>query len=136
VFGLYSNALSEKGIDDLKKYFGDTEDGTQILKQCYDDLYNDINQENGATLKSMSIDSYTTYRFGYVYPDTVEMRLDFACSYTAKTGRTMINGVRGSYEGNATSSVRVVYKLSGENWIINEIDLKCFNYNPPAEEED
>lgn len=134
VFGLYGNALNKLGYEDLKEYFGAGESGEKILSEVYNKLYESINKEDGAMLKSMSVDTYKTYVFTYTYPNKAEVRVDFNCTYEAKTGRTMINGVRGSYEGTASSSVKLFYVYNGEKWIIESTNLTCFDYSPKQEE--
>lgn len=130
VFGMYSNALNETGTDDLKEYFDGNEEKEKMLKECYDTMLGEINKENGATLKTMSVDTYKVYVFSFKYPSKAEIRVDFNCEFTAKTGRTMINGVRGAYEGTAASTGKVYFTLSDGKWVVDDMDITCFDYSP------
>ncbi len=131
VFGMYNNALNEEGTESLKTYFGSGKDNLDLLESCYKAMEADISQEDGAMLISMDIASYSTYVFNYSYPDKVEMRVDFNCSYKAKTGRSVASGVRGTYENTAISTCKLIFGLSDEGWVVDEMDVKCIKYEPP-----
>ncbi len=129
-FGMYANALAKSGVDDLKGYFVQSESVQTALQECYDALLGEVYKSNGAVLKSINVNERQIYDFAYTYPNEVEVRVDFKCTFEAKTGRTMINGVRGNYSGEAESQVRVIYALDGTEWKIKELDLTCFDYSP------
>jgi len=130
VFGMYSNALNNTGTEDLKGYFGESSESQALLEECYNAMYNSVNQADGETLKTLNVESYDVYHFSYKYPDAAEVRLDFNCSFEAKTGRTMINGVRGSYSGTASSSAKVCFTLVNGVWVVDSLEVNCFDYLP------
>ncbi len=133
VFGMYNNALNDLGVEDLMTYFGSDADNLALLESCYDEMYNDINKEDGSMLKTMEIESYSSYVFNYSYPSRVETRIDFNCSYTAKTGRSYASAVRGTYENTGMSTCKICFALTDEGWVIDELDVKCIDYKPTDE---
>ena len=126
VFGLYKNALTNVGPDDLKKYF--KEEQQEPFQALYDELYSKINQENGAVLKTLEVENYDIYS-GKITGTSVQMVIDFDCNFTAKSGRTSTSGLRKDYSGTASSSVKVTYEYIDDTFLISDIEFECIDYS-------
>lgn len=126
VFGLYKNALGNVGIGELESYF--INEQKENINAIYNELYNKINQQNGAVLKSFEVTSYDVSN-GKTTDTELEMILNFACNYEAKTARSSTSGVRKDYSGSTTSTVKVTYTIIDDVYKISNIEFECIDYS-------
>ena len=126
VFELYRCGLESQGAATLFDYF--TDNGCKQLQTIYDELYNDINAENGAYLRVIENVEYDVSVANSVEGESVDAIVHFTCTYWAKTPRNMNSGVRKDYEGSAESTVTIHYVVSGDEYIADSMDFKCIDY--------
>lgn len=126
VFGLYKCGLESTGVDTLMGYF--TEDGKVQLQTLYDELYADINQEDGAYLKIIEDVDYDVSICNSVEDESVDVLVNFTCTYWAKTPRNTTSGVRKDYEGTAESTVVVHYAVTDDGYKATGMDFECIDY--------
>lgn len=127
VFGLYDNALSSSGIEELKTFF--TEDGANELAAIYDKLYADINKEDGAFLKIIEDVEYDVSIANSVEGKSVDCIVHFNCRFWAKTPRSNTTGIRKDYEGHAEDSVVIHYTKTADGFKATGMDFECIDYS-------
>lgn len=127
VFGLYENALTGTGIEELKSYF--TEDGANQLADIYDKLYADINKEDGAFLKIIEDVSYDISIKNSVEGKSVDCVLHFTCRFWAKTPRSNTTGIRKDYDGYAEDSVVIHYERTSDGFKASGMEFECIDYS-------
>lgn len=127
VFGLYENALTGTGIEELKPYF--TEDGANQLADIYDKLYADINKEDGAFLKIIEDVSYDISIENSVEGKSVDCVVHFTCRFWAKTPRSNTTGIRKDYDGYAEDSVVIHYEKTSDGFKASGMEFECIDYS-------
>lgn len=127
---MYSIALQgDKTIEDLKPLVSQSEATQASVSQSVDALKAAVHQETGATLNSVSFDNVSTHMGTYTFPNVVEIQIDYAYTFEAKTGRTLINGVQKTYNGQGNASASVTFTLENDVWNITGINLPCLDYS-------
>ncbi len=127
VFDLYKCAFESAGVSELLDYF--TDNGCKQLQDIYEQLYSDINAEDGAYLRVIENVEYDVSVDNSVEGKSVDAVVHFTCTFWAKTPRNMNSGVRKDYEGSAESTVVIHYVVSEGQYIADGMDFKCIDYS-------
>lgn len=132
IIGMYTGVLTNAGCDSVKEYMTTDEEkaGVDVV---YASLMSQVNKDDGSTLISMTFDSYNTEVIDYVYGQTFGVRFTFGTTFTAKEARTLMSGVRKSYNSNAQGEAVVRFVCRDGQWVPSSIEMNCFDYSKPAE---
>ncbi len=129
VVGMYSAIFEESGIDDLKKYFAQSESVVLSLQGVYDNMLKAVNQEDGSTLNSIDVTAFNYDAITYTYPNKAEVKVSFECTFKARGPRPKKGGIREKYEGTSESEITLQFVKNGEEWICESVDMECIDYS-------
>lgn len=130
----YSCGLMDGNTDIVKPLFRESEEGYSHIEEQLKVLHNEINQEDGRTLISMEITSLRYELTDFVYNDSVTVNMIYDVNYTAKKGRTVINGYRKNYAGSNTAIAAVYFKYIDGEWQAVDMIINCIDYSLEAEQ--
>lgn len=132
VIGMYTGVLTNSGCDAVKNFLL-TEEDKAGADAMYAALLAQVNQDNGATLISMTFDSYDTAMTDYVYGQSFGIQFNFGTTFTAKEARTQMSGVRKTYDGTAQGTAMVRFECREGQWVPVGMEMNCFDYSKPQE---
>lgn len=130
----YSSGLTDGKTDNIKPLFRESEESYNHIDEQIKALYNEINHEDGRTLISMEITSLRYELTDFIYNDSVTVNMIYDVNYTAKKGRTVINGYRKNYTGSNTAIAAVYFKYIDGEWQAVDMNVNCVDYTVEAEQ--
>lgn len=128
VVGYYTAALSGKKTDDIKALLVANEEVYNRVDQQFEAMRSEINHSDGRTLLSMEISSYSCKIENYEYMNKLTLVFDYTANYKAKTGRTVIDGVRKRYEGTNSATAKVYFQYIEGAWKAVDTEVTCLDY--------
>ena len=131
----YASGLADGSADGIKALLLENETGYAHVEEQITALYNEINHEDGRTLISMEITSLRYELTDFVYNDSVTVNMIYDVNYTAKKGRTVINGYRKNYTGKNTAISAVYFKYIDGQWQPVDTAVTCVDYTVEGEGE-
>lgn len=133
IVNMYTGVLTNGGCESVKELLITDEEKADV-DAVYASLLSQISREDGATLVSMSFDSYHTEILEYVPADSLAVAFYFQTTFQAKSGRGEMGGVRENYQGTTESVGIVRFVCRDGNWVPHRVELGCFDYSKPPEE--
>lgn len=128
VFSLYQECMEQNGIDNLMTYFDEA--SRDRLQEIYDELHAQVYAEDGSYLKIIENVEYDVVVADSVAGESVDVIVDFSCTFWAKTKANYYTGVKKDYEGTAEDRV-VVHFIVDENggYIATDMEIQCIDYS-------
>lgn len=134
VQSMYTAVFGGQGTESLIAYFAQNEEVKSKLQSVYDSIFAAITPEDGSTLNSISITSFTESGVSPDYPSGADVTLNFECTFSARGPRNTGGGVRDKYDGTATSTVTFHFVKEGESWLCDDLNMQCIDYSKQPEE--
>lgn len=130
----YASGLADGSADGIKPLFRESEEAYAHVDEQIKALYNEINHEDGRTLISMEITSLRYELTDFIYNDSVTVNMIYNVNYSAKKGRTVINGYRKNYNGTNMAIAAVYFKYIDGEWQAVDSSVTCVDYTLEAEQ--
>ena len=134
VVGMYSAIFEEGGTEQLKQYYSQNEEALNGLEALYNKMLDSLNPDDGSTLNSIDITSFSYDGVVYSYPDKADVKVSFECTFKARGPRNKKGGVRERYEGTSSSEITLHFVKSGDTWLCDSTDMECIDYSKKEEE--
>ncbi len=131
---MYNSAFTGAGTTQLLTMFAATEEVSGIVDSKYKAMVDAINKDDGTTLISIDITDYSIMFDRYNFDEKTVAKFYYTASYTAKSERTLNDGVRDTYEGTVTAEAYVTFEFVDEKWQAVNIEMECIDYSKPEEE--
>ncbi len=132
---VYNSAFAEEAGENLVALFSSKEGVAEQITEAYNGILSQINKEDGSMLISIDITDYSISFEDYTYNEQLVSVFDYTAAFTAKTGRTLGDGVRKTYEGTVNSQAKVIFEYVEDSWQAVDIDMNCIDYSQPEDEE-
>lgn len=133
VVGMYSAAFSESGITDISTYLKQDESTLAMVNAIYDGMLVAIRPDDGSTLNSMDFISFNYDMCEYTYPNQMDVKVSFECTFEARGKRNSKGGVREKYSGTSGSSITLRFIKEGDKWYCDKLDMTCIDYSKKEE---
>lgn len=128
VVGYYSAVLAGQGADGIKSLLVANEEVYSRVDQQYSAMEGEINHSDGRTLINMEISSYSSTIENYQYMSSLTLVFNYTANYNARTGRTVIDGVRKRYEGTNSAVAKVYFQYIDGTWKAVDAEVPCIDY--------
>lgn len=125
----YQAALTKAGADGIKALVTGDETVAAGLDEQYKALLAAINKEDGSMMSSLEISACECAIDQYSYMDSATVTLNYTANYTAKKPRSLVHGVRKTYNGSNTASMTVNFKCVEGVWTISNSNMVCVDYS-------
>ena len=132
---MYKNIFEETLLTGLESYILNDAAAKASFTATYDKMLAAIQPDDGSTLNSISITGFDNHKIEYVYPDTIKVSIDFACTFKARGPRNVSSGAREKYEGEARSTITMEYTYDGTQWMCSTLNMDCIDYSKKETEE-
>lgn len=133
---MYKAVFEELGTEELGSYIVQDEGVKEKMQAVYDSILVAITPDDGSTLNSISITSFTENQVQLDYPSKANVTLTFDCTFKARGPRDYAAGIREIYEGSTSSTITLHFIQDGENWLCDNLDMQCIDYSKPEEPEE
>lgn len=135
VVEMYNSAFAEADGTGLVALFSSKEGVSDKVTEVYNLVLAGVNKEDGSMLTSIDITDYSISFADYTYNEQMVTTFDYTAAFTAKTGRTLGDGVRKTYEGTVSAQAKITFEYVDDSWQAVAVDMDCIDYSQPEEEE-
>lgn len=125
----YTTVLTQGTFDEIKPLLAEGEEIYTNAEQKIEALRSEAIRDDGAYIINIQIVGIESEISSYKYMEHLEMKVRYEAEYTAKTGRTVINGQRTTYEGKNTGEATIIFDYINGEWQLVDFNIPCVDYS-------
>ena len=135
VVNYYIEAMSDGSGKTVKALMRDDDAVAKQVKKQLKSLKSEVVRDDGRTMTSMDITSYTCKMKDYELSGTAAVKVTYKCKYDGITAINSVNEVRRIYNGENKASAIIYFEYIDGQWQAVNTDVKCVDYTVETEYE-